>query len=863
MRFRGSLALVGVAFLISAPGGLLAWDFVAVDDLGEGGVVLPSGYVLLEDGSEWFTATFRHEFTHPGPGGECSFTTSFAWSTAVYRLDPAGRLTDCGLLEGSADISVHEMTVTPDGRLVLVGAFEETADLDPGPGVFAVTAQSVSRDMFVLTLNSAGEFESAVTLGGYWDDSIDLVGAGVSSLVMAGRFRGTVDFDPGPGVFELDSPSSDTPFLLSLTLDGGLRWAFVMPAGVEGLDVAADGAVAVVGDFYGAADFDPGPGEVELVADGVDGYALRLTSEGHFERVVQLGGASANRAIDVAFAGDGDLVVLGSFVAQLRIRTVPRSVLPGQLGALLPGGLVLRLTPAGEPRWATSAPDAGLRSVAVGEDGQVYALGFLQIYDRPDFDPGPREFRAGWAAARAFVWNLDEAGAFHWLAGVRKADTSASSFVAAPELAVSGSSVRVYGHYRGRFDFDPSAGEAILEAPETTTYRMVLDDVSRIPETLKVPEEHPSIQAAIDAAHIYDTVAVAPGVYRENLLFKGQHVRLVGSGPGRSVIDGGWNGPTISFVMEQGRSASIAGFTIRHGQGGTGEGSGVNVSRFSSPTIRGNLIEENGCGLGGGVEAGQAWVIGNVVRNNANQCAGTVRGAGIYVDHTGSLPVDPAVIEDNLVLGNGSLANSTGEGGGIGAWGRAVIRNNVVMGNRILGTGGGIFVNAFSEVRQNLVVGNEATWQGGGIFVRNALVTVANNTVADNVAPSGSQAYFDRFASDVTVFDNVFAGQAPALECEEPRERDFRANLAFSFPGPSVAGPCDWTLPANLEVNPRFVDPASGNYRLGGNSPAVDAGLAIGLPPEDLDGNPRVQDGDGDGSAVVDLGAYERPPSSR
>jgi hypothetical protein len=77
---------------------------------------------------------------------------------------------------------------------------------------------------------------------------------------------------------------------------------------------------------------------------------------------------------------------------------------------------------------------------------------------------------------------------------------------------------------------------------------------------------------------------------------------------------------------------------------------------------------------------------------------------------------------------------------------------------------------------------------------------------------------------------------------------------------------------SNLNANPQFkVNPSPGANGWGDSdddygdlhlllcSPAVDSGLnsAPGLPPSDLEGNPRIIDGDLDGTAVVDRGVYE------
>jgi hypothetical protein len=88
-----------------------------------------------------------------------------------------------------------------------------------------------------------------------------------------------------------------------------------------------------------------------------------------------------------------------------------------------------------------------------------------------------------------------------------------------------------------------------------------------------------------------------------------------------------------------------------------------------------------------------------------------------------------------------------------------------------------------------------------------------------------------------------------------------------------------WAGQGNIDVDPMFASAWGGNLRLLPGSPCIDAGDNSALPPDtqdldhdgdtteplplDLDGNPRVVDGDGDvepwtGVAeTVDMGAYE------
>jgi len=88
--------------------------------------------------------------------------------------------------------------------------------------------------------------------------------------------------------------------------------------------------------------------------------------------------------------------------------------------------------------------------------------------------------------------------------------------------------------------------------------------------------------------------------------------------------------------------------------------------------------------------------------------------------------------------------------------------------------------------------------------------------------------------------------------------------------GPLLAGddpadPSRGTLSetAVLDVDPGFADLAGGDLRLRPGSPLIDAGrpdpLDIDEAATDLAGAARVSDGNGDGVAIRDLGAYESP----
>ena len=144
--------------------------------------------------------------------------------------------------------------------------------------------------------------------------------------------------------------------------------------------------------------------------------------------------------------------------------------------------------------------------------------------------------------------------------------------------------------------------------------------------TRYVPDDHPTIQGAIDACVNGDTVIVRPGTYVENIDFSGKAITVQSEqGAAVTAIDGNQAGSVVTIQSGEGAASVLEGFTIRNGST-TSFGGGILCANNSSPTIRNNVVTLNSAAMqGGGIFcAGSPAVITNNVisRNTADRGSG-------------------------------------------------------------------------------------------------------------------------------------------------------------------------------------------------------------------------------------------------
>jgi uncharacterized repeat protein (TIGR01451 family) len=352
----------------------------------------------------------------------------------IQKLDSAGNVLFNKSFGGPGGELLNDVELDDFGNIYMVGQFQDSIDLDPGPGVEMHVANSAFfSDFYVLKLNPSGDFQWAKTFGGSTHDrAYSIALTSNNDLIVSGTFSLTVDFDPNIGSYPMTTTGAgDEIYVLKLDALGNFLWAKQIESTGnnithEGRQVRCDqyDNIYVGGRFSETCDFDPGAGVHNLtVFGGTDIYILKLTASGDFVWVEQKGGLGYESLFSLELDTFTNVHCAGNF--QQTCDFDPS----GGGNFITSNGSTdtynMKLDSAGQLLWVVGKGSAGTdmpSQIAVDLDGAHYSTGFF--YDSVDFSTDTSIVMLTSVGAQAiYLEKIDPQGNLEWAYAIGNAFT--------------------------------------------------------------------------------------------------------------------------------------------------------------------------------------------------------------------------------------------------------------------------------------------------------------------------------------------------------------------------------------------------------------------------------------------------------
>ena len=405
--------------------------------------------------------------------------------------------------------------------------------------------------------------------------------------------------------------------------------------------------------------------------------------------------------------------------------------------------------------------------------------------------------------------------------------------------------------------------------------------------TLHVPADFPTIQGALNAASAGDSILVAGGTYRENIVWpqtNDLHLLRDPANVSRTTIDGGLAGRVIDIEAESENSltAEISGFTITDGfldvpahvgQTGAGifmSGGALHLARclITANQITSTFaIQNNGGGAGLSIvstPAGSASLVENCIfSSNTVSAVTNGDGAAIHLDGAPVVIADTAIRNNRIEVGEVALGTIYAFASDLTL--KAVkIENNQAKTDESLPVGfaaikGTALFSYLSEVRivdckiaNNLsqpqnstlkLLGAGVYFYGEGTRLAMSASSVGYNQRTDGAATDGTAIFFVSLVPGTAVVDDsILWNPGNGSEIDS-----FSAPAAVSFTDLRDGAP----RKGNLNADPLFL--SSVDFHLQPASPCLNAGNNHLAPPQDIQRHARPLPA----GTHVDLGCYE------
>lgn len=407
----------------------------------------------------------------PGPG-VYNLSSQGSLDVFVLKLDSNGQFIWAVSFGSTALDMFRGAAIDTNDNIILTGFYENNIDLDPSSGVQNFTSNGLG-DLFIVKIGSTANYIWGKSLGNASNDvPTNLSIQSDQDIIITGYFEGTVDFDPGAGIYNATALGGDG-FILSLDHQGQFNWVKTLEATPtswvvgRSLTVDKDDQICLVGVLKGTVDMDPDVVSAYPLTSSSNSslFILKLNPSGHFLWVDQLNSTNYIENTCIETDAMGNIYVAGDFDDSVDFDPGPADYTQVSNVSM---AYILKLDTAGQFIWAkvfggtTGFYPDNVKSLKVQNNGQVALCGEFSGIE--DFDPGPGLYYLNPgtfnSSENSFAMGMDTAGNFQWAFCLFNTTQESAIDI----LKDPGGKYYITGRYNGLLDVDPTSANYSVQS---------------------------------------------------------------------------------------------------------------------------------------------------------------------------------------------------------------------------------------------------------------------------------------------------------------------------------------------------------------------------------------------------------------
>lgn len=298
------------------------------------------------------------------------------------------------------------------------------------------------------------------------------------NIYLTGGFRNTVDFDPGPGVYEVSSYDEYDLYVLKLDPTGSFLWVktFASNGSEIGKSIEIDAAnnILVAGDFEITIAFDVDAESWHTSVGNTDVFVLKLDNDGNYIWSKSFGGWITDEPRNILTDSSGAVYTCGTFRGLVDFDTGDETYFIDPGFDSPAASFIHKLDVDGNFVWVKTIDISSICSeMEFDSQNNLYVVG--RFADTADFDPSEEIFDlASVGGYDGFIQKFNTFGDFLWA----KSFGSVGDEICA-RIAIDGNdNLYVGGGFQDTVDFDLGDGiHNVVALGFTDIYVLKLDSL--------------------------------------------------------------------------------------------------------------------------------------------------------------------------------------------------------------------------------------------------------------------------------------------------------------------------------------------------------------------------------------------------